>query len=281
MKLSARFADLKSGLLAPIRRGPRTVLWTEEFKMGLGNILYLWLWAFSRQRAGEDAVVRYTGYLRPWAERFGGICGDLMVETGQIRFRDRRVHTSNQRFGSDFTEEELRAFAQALLATEPLASAVPAQVSDSSTLVLNIRRGDYFNDYRFRGKYSFDQIAYLETALAGAAQQGGTDRLTIVSDDIAWCQARLSWLSRFGEVSYVTGADPIGHFATLIGARRLIITNSTFSYWGAYLSTALHGDNHHQVWAPRFHARHIDQGRAYQLDPRWSIVEDIPGGWDS
>ena len=35
--------------------------------MGLGNVLYLWLWTFSRQRAGDDAVVRYTGYLRPWA----------------------------------------------------------------------------------------------------------------------------------------------------------------------------------------------------------------------
>ncbi|MDO4718424.1 MAG: alpha-1,2-fucosyltransferase, partial [Propionibacteriaceae bacterium] len=278
---SARFADLKSGLLAPIRRGPRTVLWTEEFKMGLGNILYLWLWAFSRRRAGEDAVVRDTPHVRPWADRFPGIAGDLMVSTGEIRFRDRRVRTSNQRFGSDFTEEELDAFASALLAREPLASVLPAHLSDPSSVVVNIRRGDYFNDYRFRGKYSFDQIAYLEAALAGTQQQGEIGQLVIVSDDIPWCQARLSWLSRSGEVSYFTGSDPLGHFATLIGARRLVLTNSTFSYWGAYLSAAHHRDNHHLIWAPRFHARHIDQGRAYQLDPRWSIVEDIPGGWDS
>lgn len=59
------------------------------------------------------------------------------------------------------------------------------------------------------------------------------------------------------------------------------MTNSTFSYWCAYISNVLHRDNYAEVYAPWFHARTIDGGRAYQLDPRWSVITDIPGGWDS
>lgn len=139
-------------------------------------------------------MVRDTPHVRPWVGRFPGIAGDLMVSTGQIRFRDRRVRTSSQRFGSGFTRR----------------SWTPSP------------------------------------ALAGTLQQGEIGQLVIVSDDISWCQALLSWLSRFGEMSYFTGSDPLGHFATLIGARRLVLTNSTFSYWGAYLSAA----HHRLIWGP-------------------------------
>ena len=50
------------------------------------------------------------------------------------------------------------------------------------------------------------------------------------------------------------------------------VTNSTFSYWGAYASNVLHGDNHTQVWAPDLHSRAVDGGRPWQHDPLWNVL---------
>lgn len=107
----------------------------------------------------------------------------------------------------------------------------------------------------------------------------------VVSDDVPWCQEHLG--PRLGArqvpVTYVTPEDTPGdHLAYLAGARRLILANSSFSYWGAYLSNVRHQDNHALVVSPWFHARLAD-GTPYgaiQLDPRWTVVTEIPGGWE-
>ena len=61
-------------------------------------------------------------------------------------------------------------------------------------------------------------------------------------------------------VEHLAAARPHEHFRALASARRLIITNSTFSYWGAYVSNVRYGDNHGLVYAPWFHRRDIDGG---------------------
>ena len=58
-------------------------------------------------------------------------------------------------------------------------------------------------------------------------------------------------------------------------ARALAIPAAT---WGGYLSTWRFGQPE-QVVAPWFHIRTDLSGAAWQLDPRWSIVRDIPSGW--
>lgn len=103
----------------------------------------------------------------------------------------------------------------------------------------------------------------------------------VVSDGIDWCHARLGWLADYAPLTFADGETPMQNLVTVATARRLVLTNSTFSYWGAYISNVLHRDNHAHVHAPWFHARTIADGRAYQLDPRWTIIENIPGGWDS
>ncbi len=154
--------------------------------------------------------------------------------------------------------------------------------ADAGLLTVNVRRGDYYSVTRFRGMYSYDIAEYLRVAVAESiAADGPVGTLRVVSDDPDWCRLKLGFLAEEAErVEHLAAARPHEHFRALASARRLVLANSTFSYWSAHVSNVLHGDNHAQVWAPWFHRRDIDGGRAWHLDPRWSVVRDIPGGWD-
>ena len=134
-----------------------------------------------------------------------------------------------------------------------------------------------------RGRYSFDIAEYVRTALELTEQRdGAVDHVDIVSDGIDWCRDRLAWIEQPGRrVTFADGVTPMEAFARVSAARRLILTNSTFSYWAAHVSTVRYADNHSLVYAPWFHRRDIDDGASWHLDPRWSVVRDIRGGWDA
>lgn len=247
--------------------------------LGFGNYLYLWLRAYIERERGDDyRVVRVPG-MEPWLQVLPGIRG-LTIERDDVRLWDRRDPSWNQRFGVEFTREELNAFIRRYLLGSPLAR---PDIVDPRSLVVNIRRGDYYTDPVLRGRYSFDIEAYLREALARAVHVGGAlDRVHVVSDDVGWCAERLGDLLRryAGTVDYrPPTSTPQGDFRMVATSPRIIGTNSTFSYWGGYVSNVIHGPQS-TVVMPAFHARHMDGGRAYQLDPAWEIVEDIPGGWD-
>lgn len=265
---------------AAVRRGPRTVIWTPESGVGFANCLYLWLHAHSRAQRGEEWRVLTPEAMRPWLALLPTISDQLSLDPIDVRRRDRREWAFFSRFGTDFDERELDAFVRSHLLPSPLLDR--AVVDDA--VVVNIRRGNYYSAAHFRGTYSFDIRGYLEIALARAeAERGAFERLRVVSDGIEWCRLKLDdLLHRYtDQVDYVGGdRTPQEHFRLVATASRVIGTNSTFSYWGGYVSNVLYGAASHVVM-PRFHARLNADPSAYQLNPQWSIVDDIPGGWDA
>ncbi len=258
-----------------VHRGPRQVVWTPAY-MGLGNLLYLALWCDADPM---DRRFLRTPRLEHWLDVFPGLA-ELSVRRDEVRIRDIRrsaVNESYGRFGKDFSEEQLQSFVRRrlLVAFDPV---------DDDRLVVNIRRGDYYADHTVRGYFGFDVEAYLRVAIARVIEQRPVDSVHVVSDGLDWCRARLGWVgTEMGlPLSFASGSEGAAKdLVTVATARRLLITNSTFSYWGGYVHDVLYPDHHADVWAPRFFSRWQDDRSAWQLDPRWSIVEDIPGGWDS
>lgn len=148
-------------------------------------------------------------------------------------------------------------------------------------VVVNVRRGDYVtNELNWRN-YGFDLDDYLRVALARSREAGGSiERMMVVSDGIDWCEQNLAWLGEHCETLIFenSGQPPGVHLALLANAPRLILANSTFSYWGGYISAWRFGMPE-RVVAPWFHTRTDLGGAAWQLDPRWSIVKDISTCW--
>jgi hypothetical protein len=259
--------DSKSRALSVVRRGPRTVLWAPEW-MGFGNWLYLWLWADTGRRRGADRLVLHQPQMEPWLEAFPAL-RQLTVARSRVAFRDRR-HTElfgHGRYGESFTTDELGSFIERHLV--PGVAGFPAP--SPGDVVINVRRGDYYSNPQFEAEFGFDQVEYIRRAIA--LLRGDVTSFVVVSDDPVWCAEHLGILRDVASVRLGgAGRDPLSDFRTLATARRSILTNSTFSYWGGYTAGVLYRESN-DVCAPSFFSRRQNRGRSWHLDPRWRVVE--------
>ena len=269
-----------------VRRG-RIVAWTPHW-MGFGNVLLLGQWAVDGRSRGEDRWILRTAALNTWLDTFPGL-RSISLDRDEVRFFDQRVMpwsaAQRAKLGRHVVAPHapidvvmIERFIRAVLLP---GSELPSSAHPSDHLVVNVRRGDYYSDPEIRKQYGFDLPTYLETAVTSSVKLDGIpSSITVVSDDIAWCQSELDWLNAVAPTVWNVNSSPTEDFMTVASARRAVLSNSTFSYWAAHVGNVLHGDNHASIWAPRFFDRTQNGGRSWLLDERWSIVEDLPGGWD-
>lgn len=272
-----------SGLARRVTGSRRLVKDLPEWA-GFGNQLFFYLWAATQRWSGEEVALVRGPRSMAWFEHFPAL-HDLTIDRSEVRWDDRRDETpweviSGAGLGRpDRWECVGRFIDEYLLASERFTPRV--DLVDGVTL--NVRRGDYFSEPNVRGVFSFDQIAYTGAVLDGLRAAGRSLRtIRVVSDDLDWCRARLGCLVLDGEhMEFVETAGPTGDLEVLSGSRELIIMNSSFSVWAAYISNRLHGDNHGCVHAPAFGTRPFDGQPWPSIDQRWDVIHTIPGGWDS
>lgn len=234
--------------------------------MRFGNWLYLWLDAHTRTCLGDPTLVLAAPGMASWLDAFPALAS-LTITRDQLRFHDRREWSSaspHQRFGDDFDRDSLDDFVRAAIVPH-------VEVDSSDEIALHVRRGDYYRDAGFRALYGIDVLRYLRAALPHVAPG---DRAVVFSDDPQWCRQNVEPVIResVARVRYAEG-DAISDFRALAGHRRIVGTNSTFSYWAGYTSGVLHDDA--RVVMPRFHARMEGWVTAPQLDPRWTAIEGL------
>lgn len=252
---------------------------------GFGNQLFYFLWASTQQHQGVNFRLVRSDRSMYWLEHFPLLAAELTIDRSEARLADRRDSTTWRTLSTiDHPLTPSRADVHHFIHTYLMPSGAFDRSDDlTEGLTLNVRRGDYFSDPHVRGLFSFDQIAYVQVVLdARRAHERTLSEIRIVSDDTPWCQARLQHLERHtGSLRFVDSGDPLSDLRTVACSRELIIMNSSFSIWAAYISNYIHGDNHHLIHVPAFGTRPFDGTPWPSIDPRWDIVETIPGGWDS
>lgn len=120
---------------------------------------------------------------------------------------------------------------------------VGGQLTDRTAL--HVRLGDYRALAHVYGEPSVD---YYRAALGALQQDGG--RVSVFSDEpheaVAWLQAEVGNAYTFEpaeELPWPAPADgPWRDLLRMAGCRRLIASNSTYSWWAAYLGRLHHGD---------------------------------------
>lgn len=256
-----------------VRRGSTTVLLTGDWAR-LGNLLYYWLHADLRRREGSSYVVSANLDARRWLPQLPEIARRLSIDADRLGFFDRREWPPPpyyfQRFGVDFDADDLDRFVREYLLASPLLAACPP-VTDA--VVVNVRRGDFYSDVH-QPNFGMDIASYLNQALTKAFDVGTSRAILVISDDISWSRGNLTEvLTRFTSNVRFSSAQPtpLRDFRQLAGARTLVLSNSTFAYWAGYVATVRFGEDAHVV-APAFHARHVDNGLAYQLHPTWDVI---------
>jgi hypothetical protein len=99
----------------------------------------------------------------------------------------------------------------------------------NSAVGVHVRRGDYVGTHHFEMKDSDD---YYRAAMAEVRQRG--ERAVVFSDDIAWCREQ----EVFAGASFYPANDAPPYFDlhAMRCCQRLVIANSTFSWWAGWLA---------------------------------------------
>jgi len=248
----------------------KNVLHISE-KARFGNLLYFYLHCYLDNKKNKHTFILYTNTMKYWLNYFPS-------HTKFIVYRDEfKLNIDNldwidsyyQNFNKDFTQEELNEFIEKFLI-------VNSSFSDLKTLdktVINIRRGDFYNENSDTVS-SFDQISYVNKVILNYPLLFQSN-IEIVSDDINWCIENLKFPDNIitDNLKYNMNSSPYEDFYTICSAKNLILTNSTFSYWGGYVCKYL--DDNNMVIAPDFGSQLYKDKIAIQLANNWEIIDVI------
>lgn len=247
--------------------------------IGWGNIAYYWMQAMVRTRdEGIRCRVLHAPVMDQWLEVFEPV-RQLVCDRSEIRFLATREHGFYQNYARHYTEPDVDEFVSRYILPSRFGSMMQAATGAQDRVLINVRRGDYYSVPEYRGQYSFDIAEYVSVALERMESSAPVERVVVVSDDIDWCKVKLASRLAGFDVEFSDPTEGAVHnLLRLATADRLILANSTFSYWGAYIAGVRNPSAH--VVAPWFHMRRFDDGKAFQLLTTWDVVETIPGGWN-
>ena len=110
------------------------------------------------------------------------------------------------------------------------------QAASAGSCSIHVRRGDYLTDPLRKGTTG---SGYVLRAIKRMQEMAQPDNWLVFSDDIAWCQEQLSVAIEQDKTTYVdwnSGDRSINDMHLMALCRHHVIANSSFSWWGAWLS---------------------------------------------
>ena len=106
------------------------------------------------------------------------------------------------------------------------------QMKQTNSVCLNVRRGDFLNESNVRS-FSVCTRKYYENAIEILRYKLDNPVFYVVSDDITWCKENIVG----PDICYTPLNLPVYESLRLIyTCKHFIISNSTFSWWGQFLS---------------------------------------------
>ncbi|HFI0403569.1 TPA: alpha-1,2-fucosyltransferase [Streptococcus suis] len=231
-----------------------------------GNHLYFYLFANKE----KDILIEYVEDMDYWNQYFPRLNKFVTKENSQGHIAIQPNRTFFQAYGQDFSEEDLQVFIDECLKEDVLK--LLESKDFSFDCVINIRRGDFYSD-EYKYYYGFDQISYLENCLS-QTNLTVNDRIAVISDDIDWCMENLTFIKeKFNRIEFLR-LSPLNAFLHCIKAKQLIISNSTFSYWAAYINCYL--DKSHIIFAPNYNTQKMKKGAQIAASEDWILVPVKP-----
>lgn len=130
---------------------------------------------------------------------------------------------------------------QELTLTEPAegrdAEIIHAMRSTTSVTV-HVRRGDYVSNAATNQVHGTCDSEYYQRSVTLLAAKHGPLNLFVFSDDPAWCRENLRMGHPTVFVDHNDAERNCEDLCVMSHARHFIVANSSFSWWGAWLSTS-------------------------------------------
>ncbi len=125
---------------------------------------------------------------------------------------------------------------------------------NSSSIAIHLRRGDYITSQPMAARNL--SLNYYKKCILSQLESRPKSEVYVFSNDIAWCRQNLDLPCPVQFVEHTTTVTAYEDLWLMTAAECMVIANSTFSWWGAYL-----GERRNQtVYAPTswFHPNTIE-----------------------
>jgi hypothetical protein len=106
------------------------------------------------------------------------------------------------------------------------------KIGSPSSVVVHVRRGDYLTNSTFRPlskEYFLESLAYI-------AERVESPTVFVFSDDLSWCKENLRFPVPTIFVEQGNAALPHVDLSLMTLGAHFVISNSSFSWWGAWLA---------------------------------------------
>lgn len=143
-------------------------------------------------------------------------------------------------------------------------SFVADQIAESASVALHVRRGDYVTDKQTQKIYRSLDAQYYRACLNDIHQHVHNAKVFVFSNDIPWCIEHLDVGIPFVPVTHNDAATAFEDLFLISRCRHKVIANSSFSWWGAFLS------------ANRCETESVEENRVYCPDP-WFNAGTLDG----
>lgn len=134
---------------------------------------------------------------------------------------------------------ELYKFRNELL---PISFKLADLLESSASVAIHIRRGDYVSSPLYSDIIGTLPISYYDEAIEIMIQKVSSPTFFVFSDDINWCKKEFEkYLVPIVYIDDVHAGECAGNYLQLMTlCKHFIISNSTFAWWGAWLSIHEH-----------------------------------------
>jgi hypothetical protein len=264
---------LKLDLTCLLDRSPRENYAYRDYALGIFNIRE----SFATPQEIARCVGNYSNPVQRWlfkARRKIGMTPKYLIEIpyqftpGFLRApADSYLdgYWQNEKYFKEIESTIRREFSLKESLSEdskPLAD----QIQTSNSICLHVRRGDLVFNPVTSQYHGVCAIEYFMQAVSLIAARVAKPQFFIFSDDVEWCQAemRLDFPNAIvpNEFAMPTLSD---HFQLMTLCKHFIISNSSYSWWGAWLS-----ENPNKiVIAPRKWLNRADIDTSDVTPPEW------------
>ena len=110
-----------------------------------------------------------------------------------------------------------------------------SEINESKSVSIHIRRGDYFSPQYIK-KYGVCTEKYYNESINYFTRRGNDYKFFVFSDDMSWVKQNLKLPDN---TTYIKNEkiNDFWYIYIMSKCKHNIISNSTFSWWGAYLNT--------------------------------------------
>ncbi len=116
-------------------------------------------------------------------------------------------------------------------------------------IAVHLRFGDYSDDPRTKSVHGLTSIQYFEKAINLVRLNESSEKpILVVTDDKTKAKDFIGRFKDLANLEIISNPDPIDDLTELCRSSYVVITNSTFSWWGGWIANKVHGSN---VFYPR------------------------------